>query len=320
MSEPGVGYSYPPARVSWLKRDVLLFALSIGCTAKELQFLYELHPEFQVFPTYPVILSFKDSTQDVIDFYASEQAVSIPDVPKFDSSRVVDGQRCLKIFKQLPTSSEGKTFEMRKKVVGVYDKGNAGSVLQVQQDLVDIQTNELYAQITVWSFYVGQGNWGGPRGPSMSDIAPPADRKPDAVVKFQTTPETPLLYRLNGDYNPLHATPEPGAAMGFGGVILHGLIAWNISSHAVLSSFGDSKAGNLREFQARFAAPVMPGDRLVIEIWRTGLFDQDGEGEFEELRFVTSVEGGKVALKSGRALVRTRTRSDGGMGSELSKL
>lgn len=53
---PGVGFEYPPAEVSWLKRDVLLFARSIGCTADELHFLYELHPNFAVFPTYPVIL------------------------------------------------------------------------------------------------------------------------------------------------------------------------------------------------------------------------------------------------------------------------
>ena len=56
MSGLGVGFEYPPTEVTWLKRDVLLFAQSIGCTAEELHFLYELHPNFAVFPTYPVIL------------------------------------------------------------------------------------------------------------------------------------------------------------------------------------------------------------------------------------------------------------------------
>lgn len=40
MPGPGVGFEYPSAEVSWLKRDVLLFAASIGCTAEELHFLY----------------------------------------------------------------------------------------------------------------------------------------------------------------------------------------------------------------------------------------------------------------------------------------
>lgn len=56
MSGPGVGFEYPPQPVEWLKRDALLFANSIGCTAEELHFLFELHPDFAVFPTYPVIL------------------------------------------------------------------------------------------------------------------------------------------------------------------------------------------------------------------------------------------------------------------------
>jgi hypothetical protein len=40
MSGPGAGFEYPTQAVSWLKRDVLLFANSIGCTDDELHFLY----------------------------------------------------------------------------------------------------------------------------------------------------------------------------------------------------------------------------------------------------------------------------------------
>jgi hypothetical protein len=40
MSGPGVGFEYPPVEVAWLKRDVLLFANTIGATTDELHFLY----------------------------------------------------------------------------------------------------------------------------------------------------------------------------------------------------------------------------------------------------------------------------------------
>lgn len=40
MSGPGVGFEYPPVKVTWLQRDVLLFANTIGATADELHFLY----------------------------------------------------------------------------------------------------------------------------------------------------------------------------------------------------------------------------------------------------------------------------------------
>lgn len=72
--------------------------------------------------------------------------------------------------------------------------------------------------------------------------------------------------------------------------------------HGVLQTFGSSQAESLREFQARFSSPVKPGDTLVTEMWRTGAT----EGGFEEIVFVTKVEG-KPVLSNGRALVRTRS-------------
>ncbi len=106
--------------------------------------------------------------------------------------------------------------------------------------------------------------------------------------------------RLNGDYNPLHATPEPGQKMGFGGAIMHGLSSWNFVAHGLLQALGGSNPENIYEFQARFASPVKPGDKLVTEVWRTG----EKKDKWEEIRFVTKVEGGKVCLTNGRALMK----------------
>ncbi|KAK4229771.1 HotDog domain-containing protein [Podospora fimiseda] len=300
-SGPGVGFEYPAKEVSWVKRDALLFATSIGCTADELHFLYELDPNFAVFPTYPVILPFKGSTQEVIDFYAAEKAVTIPGIPEFDATRVVDGQRLLQNFKPLPVTSAGRKFEVRTKVLGVYDKGRPGTVVELQSDLVDATNNEVYNRVITSSFYVAQGNWGGPKGPATVNFPPPKDKKPDVVFENQTTAETPLLYRLNGDYNPLHAHPGPGKKMGFGGVIIHGLYSWNWAAHGLLKNLGGSDPSNFKEYQARFAAPVRPGDKLIAEVWRTG----DFKGEFEEIRFHVKNGEGKVVLSNGRALIRT---------------
>ena len=172
----------------------------------------------------------------MIDFYAAQGAVPIPGVPKFDSTRVLDGQRKMVFYKPIPPTSAGKTFELRSKVTGVWDKGKSGTVLDTQQDIVDKVTGEVYTSISGSAFFVGQGNWGGPKGPATEAYPPPAGKKPDAIVEHQTTKESALLYRyvflicprrpktnrirLNGDYNPLHATPEPGQKMGFGGAIM----------------------------------------------------------------------------------------------------
>ncbi|KAK6586148.1 hypothetical protein PZA11_001205 [Diplocarpon coronariae] len=280
MSGPGAGFEYPRQEVSWLKRDVLLFANSIGCTAAdELHFLY-------------------NTTQEVIDFYAAQRATPIPGVPSFDPTRVLDGQRSIAFLKPLPTTSEGRTFELRTQVIGVYDKGKSGSVVETQQDIVDKATGESYVRAIGSGFYVGQGNWGGPKGPASQNFPPPEGKKPDASVEKQLNAESALL--LNGDYNPLHATPEPGKKMGFGGAIMHGLSSWNFAAHALLKSMGGSDPANIKEFQARFASPVRPGDKLVTDIWRTG----EKRGEWEEIRFVMRVEGGKVCLSNGRALMK----------------
>ena len=81
---------------------------------------------------------------------------------------------------------------------------------------------------------------------------------------------------------------------------MHGLFSWNAACHGLLQTLGSSDPANLKEFQARFAAPVKPGDKLVTRAWRTGDY-KDG---WEEVRFVTRVEGGKVVLSNGRALMK----------------
>ena len=81
---------------------------------------------------------------------------------------------------------------------------------------------------------------------------------------------------------------------------MHGLFSWNSACHGLLQMFGGSDPARLREFQARFAAPVKPGDKLITEAWRMGEI-KDG---WEEVRFITRVEGGKVVLSNGRAFMK----------------
>ena len=89
--------------------------------------------------------------------------------------------------------------------------------------------------------------------------------------------------------------------MGFGGAITHGLHSWNTTARTVLRSFGASEASNLQEFQARFASPVRPGEKLIIQMWDMGKVDGGSE-----IRFVARIgdANGKVCLSNGRAIVK----------------
>ncbi|MBE3048785.1 hypothetical protein IMZ48_41060, partial [Candidatus Bathyarchaeota archaeon] len=85
----------------------------------------------------------------------------------------MDGQRAITFLKPLPTTSEGRRFEIRSVTLGVYDKGRPGTVVEIQSDLVDAANNDVYTRVTSSAFYIGQGNWHGPKGPANKSYPPP---------------------------------------------------------------------------------------------------------------------------------------------------
>src|SRR5690606_4302156 len=98
-------------------------------------------------------------------------------------------------------------------------------------------------------------------------IHPTPDREPDHVVDLPTLPQSALLYRLNGDDNPLHAEPAIAAGAGFSMPILHGLCTFGIAGHALLKAVCDCDATKVKSMRARFSAPVSPGETIRTEIW-----------------------------------------------------
>jgi peroxisomal enoyl-CoA hydratase 2 len=137
-------------------------------------------------------------------------------------------------------------------------------ILDGETLLRDMKTGIEYTKITNSSFGIGQGGYGGPRGPLKPSFSPPTNRQPDAVHTFRTTLEVALLYRLCGDYNPLHADDEFGRSAGFKGAIIQGLGTWNIVAHGVLQEFGGSDPDRFKSFKARFASVVYPGE---MSLW-----------------------------------------------------
>jgi peroxisomal enoyl-CoA hydratase 2 len=107
---------------------------------------------------------FKKTEHEVVDFATSITVPSIPGVPKLSADRIIDGGRAMTFYRELPTTSAGRRFKLHAKVVGVYDEGKLGSVVEIEQTLVDDESGEKYAKIVGNTFYMGQGNWGGPKG------------------------------------------------------------------------------------------------------------------------------------------------------------
>jgi acyl dehydratase len=252
-----MGWRFPPIRQTLTKKDCILYALGVGLgadplDAAQLRFVYE--DGLAALPTMAVVLAYPG-------FWAKDPATGI------DWVRVVHGEQAITWHRPLPVEAELVGIS---RVTGIVDKGvGTGAVLYSERKISDAVTGELYATLAMSAFCRGDGGFGGPSGPSWPVHAIP-ERAPDAVCDLPTLPQQALLYRLNGDDNPLHADPAVARAAGFARPILHGLCTLGVAGHALLRSCCAYDPARMRSLALRFSAPVFPGETLRTEMWRDG--------------------------------------------------
>lgn len=187
-------------------------------------------------------------------------------VPNFSPMMLLHGEQFLEIL-QFPIPTSG-TLTSYPKLLEVVDKGSA-AILKSGVTTVNKETGKpvFYNESTI--FLRGSGGFGGPskpedRGASTAANKPPS-RSPDFVAEEKTTEEQAVLYRLSGDYNPLHVDPAFAKMGGFKVPILHGLCFFGIAGKAVYQKYGQFK-----NIKVRFAGSVLPGQTLVTEMWKEG--------------------------------------------------
>lgn len=274
-----ISYDIPSCEQTYTERDVMLYALGVGVgldplDRSELSFVYE--KDLQVLPTMCCILG-------APGMWLAEPETGV------DYVQVLHGEMGFKIHKPLPASASisGKT-----RVTDIFDKGEpVGALILQQTEIVDVASGDLLATTSSTTFARGDGGFGGQRGPSSTKVIP--ERDPDEICDLPTLPHAALIYRLSGDYNPLHCDPDVAQAAGFDRPILHGLCTYGTVGHAILRTLCDCDPLRLTGMQARFTAPVYPGETIRTEMWRTG----DGKSAFR----ARVVERDVVVLDQGTA-------------------
>ncbi|AXY60095.1 peroxisomal multifunctional enzyme type 2 [Acinetobacter sp. WCHAc010052] len=245
---------------SYDERDLSLYALGIGAAqnpldSSELAYVYELGSEFQAFPTYGVMPQMNAMLQ------MAKQGVTLPGM-NYGFDRVLHGEQYTEIKRPLPPNAKLQhTFTLK----SAYDK-DPNAVVTFAISSKDENGEELiYNEMT--AFVRGAGGWGGDRGDSAEiNVAP--EREPDAVIEEKTDINQTLLYRLSGDWNPLHADPAFAKAFGFDRPILHGLCTFGFSGRHVIKAFSNNDGRYFKSIKVRFAKSVYPGDTLVTKMWK----------------------------------------------------
>ncbi|XP_008627401.1 PREDICTED: peroxisomal multifunctional enzyme type 2 [Corvus brachyrhynchos] len=211
----------------------------------------------------------------------------VPSLPglNIDLAKMLHGEQYLELYKPLPTSGQLTSVST---VADILDKGS-GAVL-----LIDVNTycgKELVCYNQFSLFFVGAGGFGGKRTSEKAKLtANPPKRPPDAVISDVTTADQAALYRLSGDWNPLHLDPSFAALGGFKKPILHGLCTFGFAARNVLKQFADNDVNRFKAIKVRFAKPVYPGQTLQTEMWKEG----------NRIHFQTKVkETGEVAIAGG---------------------
>lgn len=244
---------------SYTVRDTMLYSLSLGFGDDPMdsaQLRYVLEAGLRTFPTMALVLGHPGP-------WTANPATGV------DRKRVVHGEQRLKMHRRLPARG---TVRSLTRVTAVLDKGaGKGAVIQTERQLHNDETGELLATIAGATFCRGDGGFEklatetSPPVPKAPSQLGHAQRDPDAVAELATGTHAALLYRLNGDYNLIHADPEVARIAGFERPISHGLLSFGLAARMLEKSLAPLCLG---EISARFSAPMYPGETLVTQVWR----------------------------------------------------
>jgi acyl dehydratase len=278
--------------VEYNARDLILYSLGIGST--DPRFTYENHPDFAAFPTYPIVLFFKGDSFDTLSF-PSETMMAFPQVPLKGVKVGLDAEKIIEKVNELPKG--GAKLKLVGSTVGCHKKGS-GALVEQELRIVD-EAGKVYYRLVNGSFLVGAKDFTD-SGKTCSQAATPPKEAPTHTIEDKTSETIPSLYRLSGDYNPLHVDPQFAQMGGFPKPIMHGQCTMGHVARSLLDTVAGGDQRRFRSIQLRFASPVFPGETLVTEAWKVSP---------TEFIFQTKVkETGKVCVNNGRLVLNAEAK------------
>ena len=242
-------------RFAYTDRETMLYAIGIGMSRdpydqKELAYTFE-----------------KSKLKTVASMATVIQRIPLLKDCGYDYTKVVHGEQRLSLEK--PLEPEGEIV-CDSRVVSAFDKGvGKGAIINTETVAKDAKTGAKLYTLTSTTFARGDGGFGGPNGAGLEPHKLP-DRKPDLTASAETRIDQALLYRLNGDRNPLHSDPELAKRVGFPVPILHGLCTYGTACRTILREVAKYDHTKITGFDVRFSSPVYPGETILTDMWVDG--------------------------------------------------
>ena len=252
-----INWQFDETRQKITSKDLILYALGVGIGANptdenELRFVYE--KDLVALPSMASVLGYPGNW------------LRNPDTG-VDYLKLVNAGNSFTIHKPIPT--EG-TLVGQARVDAIIDKGKGrGALISSIRDVIHAEDDELICTIRASTYCRADGGFGGPTGPIEVPQAIPSD-KPDHICDLPTLAQSALIYRLSGDYNPLHADPNTAKSAGFSRPISHGLLTFGVVCHALVKTTCAYDPQNFVSMEGRFSAPVFPGETIRTKIWAQG--------------------------------------------------
>jgi acyl dehydratase len=249
-----ISRGFPPLQHAYTEKDTILYALGVGVgadpmDATELPFVYE--KSLRIIPSQAAVIAYPGA-------WLTDPVLGI------DYVKVLHGEQGIVFERPLqPTATVRGEYE----VLGVDDKGpGKGAVISFEKRIVDAQDGAIICRVRSTYFLRGDGGCGSWKQPAAVP-SPLPERAPDRVIDLSTLPRQALIYRLNGDYNPVHIDPEVAAKAGFAKPILHGLCTFGIACFGLVQQLCAGEPARLKEIFVRFSRPVYPGDTIRLELF-----------------------------------------------------
>ena len=253
--EPGAWSA--PTPITYTQRDVLLYAVGVGIS--DLRFVFEAHPKFAVFPSFAV------------RWCGAGLALDEKALPPSPGPMTIDAERYLEQLAPLPLAG---TVQLRSRLLAVHPRGKGSAFVELESEVLD-EAGQVCVRQQVGIFRRGVVALGDiepfqGQGSSRSERLAVPERVADVNLAVPIAANQAHLYRLSGDYNPLHIDPDAARSGGFEAPILHGLCTYGHCAQALLGALADGDAARFVSQRLRFSAPVFPGEALLIQAWHEG--------------------------------------------------